>query len=84
MLFGDVQNFSGEFKNRIVELTGQGANARYLTWSLEREWNEILNTEHLNGGIFRGIAIFCAKRFVVSTTFSTFASNENVWGQKKN
>lgn len=33
MLFGDVQNFSGEFKNRVVELTGQGANAQYLTWS---------------------------------------------------
>lgn len=32
MLFGDVQNFSGEFKNRIVELTGMSADARYLTW----------------------------------------------------
>ena len=37
MLFGDVQNFSGEFKNRIVELTGQGANAQYLTWSQTSE-----------------------------------------------
>ena len=33
MLFGDVQNFSGEFKSRVVELTGQGANAQYLTWN---------------------------------------------------
>lgn len=33
MLFGDVQNFSGEFKNRVVELTGEGANAQYLTWN---------------------------------------------------
>ena len=33
MLFGDVQNFSGEFKNRVVELTGDGANAAYLTWN---------------------------------------------------
>ncbi len=33
MLFGDVQNFSGEFKNRVVELTGEGANAAYLTWN---------------------------------------------------
>lgn len=31
--FGNVENFSGEFKNRVVELTGQGANAQYLTWS---------------------------------------------------
>ena len=31
MLFGDVQNFSGEQKNRVVELTGDGANAAYLT-----------------------------------------------------
>ena len=33
MLFGDVENFSGEFKSRVVELTGQGANAQYLTWN---------------------------------------------------
>ena len=32
MLFGDVQNFSGEFKNRVVELIGNEANAQYLTW----------------------------------------------------
>src|SRR5699024_9094198 len=32
MLFGDVQNFSGEFKNRVVELLGDKANAQYLTW----------------------------------------------------
>lgn len=37
MLFGDVQNFSGEFKNRVVELTGQGANAQYLTWNQASE-----------------------------------------------
>ncbi|MBD5374358.1 MAG: phage portal protein [Bacteroides sp.] len=33
MLFGNVENFSGEFKNRVVELTGDGANAAYLTWN---------------------------------------------------
>lgn len=33
MLFGDIQNFSGEFKNRVVELTGDKANAAYLTWN---------------------------------------------------
>lgn len=32
MLFGDVQSFSGEFKNRVVELLGDKANAQYLTW----------------------------------------------------
>ena len=37
MLFGDVQNFSGEFKNRVVQLTGQGANAQYLTWNQASE-----------------------------------------------
>lgn len=37
MLFGNVENFSGEFKNRVVELTGQGANAQYLTWSQTSE-----------------------------------------------
>ena len=33
MLFGDVNQLSGELKNRIVQLTGQGANAQYLTWN---------------------------------------------------
>ncbi len=33
MLFGEVERFSGEFKNRVVELTGEGANAAYLTWN---------------------------------------------------
>ncbi len=33
MLFGEVKNLSGEFKNRVVELTGDGANAAYLTWN---------------------------------------------------
>ena len=32
MLFGDVQRFSGEFKNRVVELLGDKADAQYLTW----------------------------------------------------
>ena len=33
MLFGDVQQLSGELKNRIIELTGMNANAQYLTWN---------------------------------------------------
>ena len=33
MLFGDVQQLSGELKNRIVQLTGVSANAQYLTWN---------------------------------------------------
>lgn len=33
MLFGNVQQLSGELKNRIVELTGMNANAQYLTWN---------------------------------------------------
>ena len=33
MLFGDVQQLSGELKNRIVQLTGTSANAQYLTWN---------------------------------------------------
>ena len=33
MLFGDVNQLSGELKNRVVQLTGQGANAQYLTWN---------------------------------------------------
>ena len=33
MLFGDVQQLSGELRNRIVQLTGMSANAQYLTWN---------------------------------------------------
>lgn len=33
MLFGDVERFGGELKNRVVQLLGQGADARYLTWN---------------------------------------------------
>lgn len=31
-LFGDVMNFSGNTRNRVVQLTGEGADAAYLTW----------------------------------------------------
>ena len=33
MLFGEIEKFAGELRNRIVQLTGQGANASYLTWN---------------------------------------------------
>lgn len=33
MLYGDVEQLSGELKNRIVQLTGTSANAQYLTWN---------------------------------------------------
>ena len=37
MLFGDVEQLSGELKNRIVQLTGMSANAQYLTWNQASE-----------------------------------------------
>ncbi len=40
-LFGDLDpnttQLSGEMRNRIVQLTGQGANAEYLTWNQASE-----------------------------------------------
>ena len=36
-LFGDVNGVSGDFKNRIVQLTGEGADAQYLTWNQASE-----------------------------------------------
>lgn len=33
MLFGDVSNFTGKKRNRIIQLTGEKANAQYLTWN---------------------------------------------------
>ena len=37
MLYGDVQQLSGEFKNRVVQLLGNNANAQYLTWNQASE-----------------------------------------------
>lgn len=31
MLFGEVESLSGEFRDRVIQLT-DGANAQYLTW----------------------------------------------------
>lgn len=36
-LFGDVANLSGNFKNRVVQLTGEKADAQYLTWNQASE-----------------------------------------------
>ena len=37
MLFGDVEQLSGELKNRILQLTGLNPNAQYLTWTQASE-----------------------------------------------
>ena len=37
MLYGDVQQLSGEFKNRVLQLLGNNANAQYLTWNQASE-----------------------------------------------
>lgn len=47
-LFGDVDNFSGEFKNRIVKMSGEGADAAYLTWNqssdpVKNEFEKLMN-----------------------------------------
>lgn len=36
-LFGDVENFSGKTRNRVVKLMGEGADAQYLTWQQASE-----------------------------------------------
>ena len=36
-LFGDVDKLSGNFKNRVVQLQGDGADAQYLTWQQASE-----------------------------------------------
>ena len=32
-LIGDVEGFMGKVKDRMVKLTGEGADAQYLTWN---------------------------------------------------
>jgi len=36
-LIGDVEGFSGKTKDRVVKLTGNGADAQYLTWEQATE-----------------------------------------------
>lgn len=47
-LFGDVENFSGDFKNRVVQLTGDGANAAYLTWNQSSDPVKVEFENHFN------------------------------------
>lgn len=47
-LFGDVEKFTGEFRNRVVQLTGQGADAAYLTWNQSSDPVRIEAESHLN------------------------------------
>ena len=47
-LFGEVENFSGDMRNRIVQLTGEGANAAYLTWNQSSDPVRVEFENHLN------------------------------------
>lgn len=37
MLFGDLDKLDGDARNRIAQLTGDGADAKYLTWNQSAE-----------------------------------------------
>ncbi len=37
MLFGDLDKLGGDARNRIAQLTGDGADAKYLTWNQSAE-----------------------------------------------
>lgn len=47
-LFGDVEKMSGEFRNRVVQLTGEGADAAYLTWNQASDPVKIEFENHFN------------------------------------
>lgn len=47
-LFGDVEKFSGEFRNRVVQLTGDGADAAYLTWNQASDPVKVEFENHFN------------------------------------
>lgn len=47
-LFGDVEKLSGEFKNRVVQLSGQGADAAYLTWNQASDPVKVEFENHFN------------------------------------
>ena len=37
-LIGDVEGFMGKVKDRMVKLTGEGADAQYLTWNQVKDF----------------------------------------------
>ena len=46
MLFGDLDKIGGDARNRIAQLTGDGADAKYLTWNqsadpIRVEWEKL-------------------------------------------
>lgn len=48
MLFGDLDKLDGDMRNRIAQLTGEGADAKYLVWNqnaepVKVEWEKLLN-----------------------------------------
>jgi uncharacterized protein YggL (DUF469 family) len=47
-LFGDVEKMSGEFRNRVVQLTGEGADASYLTWNQASDPVKVEFENHFN------------------------------------
>lgn len=47
-LFGDVDKMSGEFRNRVVQLTGEGADAAYLTWNQASDPVKVEFENHFN------------------------------------
>lgn len=47
-LFGDVEKLSGEFRNRVVQLTGNGADAAYLTWNQASDPVKVEFENHFN------------------------------------
>lgn len=47
-LFGDVEKMSGEFRNRVVQLTGEGADAAYLTWNQASDPVKVEFENHFN------------------------------------
>lgn len=48
MLFGDLDKLDGDMRNRIAQLTGDGADAKYLVWNqnaepVKVEWEKLFN-----------------------------------------
>ncbi|WP_106832321.1 phage portal protein [Parabacteroides pacaensis] len=47
-LFGEVEKFTGEFRNRVVQLTGENADAAYLTWNQASDPVKVEFENHFN------------------------------------
>lgn len=94
-LIGDVEGFMGKIKDRVVKLTGEGADAQYLTWNqvpdtvkfeaetLTNMAYDMSNTPRISFETLKGVgkASGTAFRFMFMGAHMSVSNHEEVIGE---